>query len=366
MAKAPPEDAPEPDRREGAPHPREAAALFGHAGAEAEALDAIRSGRLHSGWLLAGPEGVGKASFAYRMAGTLLARRPGDPPPEALGLAPDHPDACLIRAGAHPRLFVLRRGLNDEGRLRAQIAVEDARRLGDFLHMSAPDGGQRAVIVDAADDLNPSSANAILKLLEEPPARTTLLLVAHQPARLLPTIRSRCRTVRFAPLGAPDLAAALRAVGVEPEDPGALAELAAGSVGAAVRLAEEGGLALYGEVARLAGTLPRLDRPAALRLAEGAAAKGDRLPLLLDLLDLLLSRLARAGVAGPPPEAAPGEAATLARLSPHDRAARAWAALQAGAGARARAARAVNLDPANLLLDMLLAIEDTAREAAAA
>ncbi len=361
------EPTPEPDRREGVPHPREASALFGHSEAQRQALDAIGSGKIHSGWLLAGPEGVGKATFAYRMAATLLARRPGDSPPATLGLPPNHTDARLLRAGSHPRLLVLKRGLDDRGNLRAVITVEEARRLRDFFALSAADGGHRVVLVDAADELNPNAANAILKLLEEPPARATLLLLAHQPARLLPTIRSRCRTLRLGPLGPADLAAALAALGLEDPDPVALAELAGGSPGRAVTLLGEGGFDLYRDLVALLSTLPNLDRPHAIRLADGAAGKATgRLGLLLDLLQLLLARLARAGLQGAPPEAAPGEAALLARLSPHDRAARAWAGIEAEGIARARRAAAVNLDPAALVLDMLLHIEDTARTAAAA
>ncbi|MBP1806364.1 DNA polymerase III subunit delta' [Rubellimicrobium aerolatum] len=366
MARAPASDAPapEPDRRDGAPHPRESTALFGHAAAEQDILAAIASGKLHSGWLLSGPEGIGKATLAYRMAATLLA---GDPSPATLGLPPDHPDARLLRSGAHPRLFVLRRGLDDRGNLRSVISVDEARRLRDFFGLSAADGGRRVVIVDAADELNPNAANAILKLLEEPPPRATLLLVAHQPARLLPTIRSRCRTLRLSPLKPSDLARALDAIGLATASPDRLAELASGSVGRAVTLEAGGGLDLYADLVALLATLPRLDRPRAIRLAESASARSEgRLDLLLDLLDLLLTRLARAGLQGPPPEAAPGESALLARLAPHDLAARAWADRQATASARARRGQAVNLDPAALLLDMLLQIEQTARTAAAA
>lgn len=373
MARAPPpeEPGPEPDRREGAPHPREAEALFGHEAAEREALAAIASGKLHSGWLLSGPQGIGKATLAYRMAATLLAAGHGAAPAR-LGLPPDHPEARLIRAGAHPRLFVLRRGPDDKGSLRTVITVEEARRLRDFFGLSAADGGRRVVIVDAADELNANAANAILKLLEEPPARATLLLVAHQPARLLPTIRSRCRTLRLSPLGPADLGRALAAIGRLDESVVAevpeLAELAGGSVGAAVRLADEDGLPLYGEILGLVAGSARMDRQEAIRLAESCAGKAAvRFELVLDLLDILLARLARAGLLGPPPvEAAKGEGALLARLSPHDRAARAWAERQAEASARARAGRAVNLDPAALVLDMLLEIERTARAAAAA
>ncbi|TNC74580.1 DNA polymerase III subunit delta' [Rubellimicrobium roseum] len=368
MARAPvDEPLPEPDRRDGAPHPREATALVGHDAAQRDILTALASGKVHSGWLLSGPEGVGKATLAYRMAATLLAHRPGDPAPSALGLPLDHPDARLLRAGAHPRLFVLRRGPDDKGNLRSVITVEEARKLRGFFGLSAADGGRRVVIVDAADEMNPNAANAILKLLEEPPAQATLLLIAHQPARLLPTIRSRCRTLRLSPLGAGDLGHAMDAIGLSTDSPEALAELAAGSVGNAVRLAHAGGLDLYAELVALLNTLPRLDRPRAIRLAESAAGRAEgRFDLLLDLLDLLLTRLARTGLQGPPTEAAPGEAALLQRLAPHDLAARAWADRQALASARARQGKAVNLDPAALLIDMLLQIEQTARTAAAA
>ncbi|WP_210526941.1 DNA polymerase III subunit delta' [Rubellimicrobium arenae] len=369
MARAPASDEPlpEPDRRDGAPHPRDATAVFGHAAAENDILAALGSGKMHSGWLFTGPEGIGKATLAYRMAGTLLAQRPGDPLPAHLGLPPEHPDARLIRAGAHPRLFVLRRGIDDRGNLRSVITVEEARKLRDFFGLSAADGGRRVVIVDPADELNPNAANAILKLLEEPPARATLILVAHQPARLLPTIRSRCRLLRLSPLGAEDLGRAMEAIGLATDAPGPLAELAGGSVGNAVRLVADGGLELYGDLVGLLSGIPRMDRSRAIRLAESCAGRAEgRFGLLVDLLDLLLTRMARAGLQGPPPEAAPGEATLLARMAPHDRAARAWAERQATASARARQGRAVNLDPAALVLDMLLQIEQTARTAAAA
>lgn len=361
MAEETPDEAHWPDRREGAPHPREALALFGQEAAEREAL--LAWDRLPAGWLLAGPEGVGKATLAYRLAGSLLA---GGPRPVALGLPPEHPDARLVRAGAHPRLLVVRRSPDDKGRLRTQITVEDARRLGPFLGLSAADGGRRVVLVDASDDLNPSAANALLKLLEEPPARAHLLLVAHRPARLLPTIRSRCRVLRLQPLAPPDLGRALAAIGLEGGGE-ALAELAGGSVGRAVDLLAGGGLEVAAEIVALLTTLPRLDRAGALRLAESCAGRGAeaRLSLVLDLLDALLARLARAGLGlRPAAEAAPGEAALHARLAPSPAAARLWAEAQGRAVPAARAGRGVNLDPAALLLDTLLQIEDAARRAA--
>lgn len=374
MARSSTPDADDPDlaadRRAGALHPRDTPALFGQSAAEAAFLDAANAGRLHSGWLLTGPPGIGKATLAYRIAAHLLARpAPGglfDPgPATSLALAPDHADLRLIRAGAHPRLHVLRRGLNDKGdRLQSVISVDAVRAVKRFFHMSAADGGARVVIVDAADEMNVAAANALLKELEEPPANTVLLLVAHQPSRLLPTIRSRCRTLRLATLDAGDMAQALAQQGVTVDAPDALAALAQGSVGDAMRLTQAMGLALYADLVKLFTPLPVIDRPALLKLGEACAARGadEHFRLVLDLLDLFLTRAARAGVHGPPDvQAAPGEALLLARLSPHDRAARAWATCQQDISARLRRARAVNLDPAALILTAGLDIEATAR-----
>ncbi|MFP4275020.1 MAG: DNA polymerase III subunit delta', partial [Paracoccaceae bacterium] len=237
---------PEPDRIEGAPHPRETPRLFGQGLAQEAFLEAFAAGRMHHGWLLTGPRGVGKATLAWQVARFLLAQpQEGQgaglfgaaPGADSLDLAPEHPVARRVAAGSEPGLFVLRRGPNDKGNaLSAQIRVDEVRRLKSFFSLSATEGGRRVAIVDAADEMNPSAANALLKLLEEPPARSTLLLVAHQPARLLPTIRSRCRELRLKPLAPAELAAALDQAGLAPEgDVAALSELSGGSVGAAVR-----------------------------------------------------------------------------------------------------------------------------------
>ncbi|ROU00329.1 DNA polymerase III subunit delta' [Histidinibacterium lentulum] len=376
---ADPADLPEPDRLPGAPHPRDTPRLYGQAAAEAAFLEAFASGRLHSGWLISGPRGVGKATLAWKIA-TFLVAQPAatgeaglfgaPPPPESLAIPPDHPDARLVAAGAHPRLHLVRRGPNDRGdRLSAEIRADVVRGMKKFFHLSATDGGRRAVIVDAADEMNVSAANALLKDLEEPPALTTLLLVAHRPSRLLPTIRSRCRELRLGPLEAADLGAALAQAGVDLAETDALAVLSGGSVGEAIRLAQGDGLSLYADLVKLVSGAPRMDRTVAIRLAEACVgAKNEaRYDMTLDLLDRLIARLARAGVAGPPEvQGAPGEARLAARLAPDARAARAWADLGQRLTERSRRGRAVNLDPASLVLDMLLKIEETARAVATA
>jgi DNA polymerase III subunit delta' len=215
------------------------------------------------------------------------------------------------------------------------------------------------------DEMNPAAANALLKLLEEPPPNVTLFLIAHQPARLLPTIRSRCRELRLTPLAPQDLADALTQAGgdIAPEDRTALAELSGGSVGEAFRLTNLDGLKLYAAITRLFSTLPRLDRPQALALADLAGARGaaETFDLIVTLIDLFLARLARHGATGQtPPEAARNEAELIARLAPTAHSARAWAELAQTLSARARRGKAVNLDPAALLMDMLLKVDETA------
>ncbi len=366
------DDIPEPDRVEGAPHPRHTARLIGQETAEAAFLAAFNGTRLHHGWLITGPRGVGKATLAWKIARFLLATPDDDggmfapPPPAALDIADDHPVARRIAALSEPRLFLLRRPWDaDRKRLKQDITVDEVRKMKSFFTLSAADGGRRVAIIDSIDEMNASAANALLKLLEEPPARVTLLMISHQPARLLPTIRSRVRSLRVGALSAGALADALTAAGgeVAPEDRAALAELAGGSVGEAFRMTNLDGLKLYQALIRLMAGLPRLDRPRALALAEAGAGRGAeaQFDLIVTLIDLFLARLARAGTQGQlPPEAAPGEAALIARLAPGPGPARAWADLAQHLGLRARRGKAVNLDPSALLLDMVLQTEAAA------
>lgn len=372
---------PEPDRIPGAPHPRQTQSLFGQEKAEAAFLRAFNSGRLHHAWMLTGPKGVGKATLAWQIARFLLEQPPEDlaDSPSLLG-APERPHslksdpesaiARRMRALAEPRLYLLRRSANDKATALSQfITVDEVRKMKSFFALSAADGGRRVAIVDSIDDMNTAAANALLKLLEEPPAGATFLLISHQPAKLLPTIRSRCRDLRLDALDPQALSDALTQAGgeVEPDAREALAELSAGSVGEAFSLSTMDGLTHYANLVKLIGTAPRLDRPRALALAEAAAAKGaeDRFTMTLGQIDLFLTRLARAAaLRQTPPEAAPGEADLFARLAPNTWSALLWADLAQTLTLRARRGRAVNLDPAALLMDTLLRIDATAGQLA--
>lgn len=206
-------------------------ALVGHDAAAGALMAAIRSGRLHHAWLLAGPEGVGKGEFARAAALRLLAETPGggeDLP--GLDVPEGHQAAALFRAGSHPDFMLLDRQPRPKGEeLARSIGIDQVRGLQRLFATAASFSRHRVVVIDAVDDLERAAANALLKSLEEPPAGAVFLLVSHAPGRLLPTIRSRCRLLRFQPLDDAAMAQALHA---------ALPDAAAAEVAALVRVGE--------------------------------------------------------------------------------------------------------------------------------
>lgn len=277
----------EPDRLPNAPHPRETLSLVGHAARERTFLDALASGRMHHAWLLGGPEGIGKASFAYRAARFLLAA--GDPQTRAarsadLSMPENDPATRRVMAQSHPDLHVLRRIPKPDGKsYTSNIPVDSIRRVIDRFGSSAAEGGWRVCIVDSAEDMERSAANALLKLLEEPPPRALFLIVAHAPGRMLPTIRSRCRLLTFDPLAEADVAEAGR-LALErmemPFDDSALrraASLSEGSVRRALTYVDPETLALVEAVRARLDALPQIDLTALMALAEDVAGKaGER------------------------------------------------------------------------------------------
>jgi DNA polymerase-3 subunit delta' len=267
------------------PHPRATTAWFGHEQAERTLLEAYRGGRMPHAWLIGGPPGIGKATLAYRTARFVLAH----PDPNAstvlsaasLALPPDHRIARLVASQGHPDLLVLERRPGESGALRTVIAVEDVRKLVTFLGSTAGEAGWRVVVIDSADELNPAGANSLLKLLEEPPARSLFLIVSHAPGRLLATIRSRCRRISMRPLAPADVArAAAAALGHRPDDAAVqkAAAAAEGSIARAIALMGGPLLAVRGRVVDLLGRLPATD-PRDLHALGESLERADRIVL---------------------------------------------------------------------------------------
>jgi DNA polymerase-3 subunit delta' len=274
-------------------HPREASVLFGHAEAEQALLESYRQGRIPHAWLIGGPPGIGKATLAYRLARFVLAH----PDPQAiavqeatsLAVDPDNRIARRIAAQAQADLLVLERTINETtGKLYTVIRVDDVRRSVSFFGSTPSEGGWRIAIVDAVDDLQREGANALLKVLEEPPARTLLLLVSHAPGRELPTIRSRCRRLLLRPLSPADVARAIAASSGRNADDADVKQAAAaadGSVARALRLLDGPALALRQRVLELFAQLPNPD-PRALH-ALGDALGGSEPQTLAAFMDMV-------------------------------------------------------------------------------
>lgn len=248
------------------------------------------SRRLHHAWLLAGPKGVGKATFARAAARRVLAEAAG-PPVELPGLETpaDHPTAKLLAAGSHPDFRLLERLERPTGGLARNISVDQVRSLGDLLSVTPSMSPWRAIVIDAADDLEASAANALLKMLEEPPPNTLFFLVSHAPGRLLPTIRSRCRRLDFGRLGG-DAMTSLLSRYLPTENPERLIEFANGSIGRARAIAELDLAPLESEaLAILRRGDPDNSRRSKLATALGAKAAAERYAAFLELIPGLVA-----------------------------------------------------------------------------
>ncbi|MDH5188098.1 MAG: DNA polymerase III subunit delta' [Rhodospirillaceae bacterium] len=287
------------------PRPRKNPFLTGHDDAEKKLLESFNSGRMHHAWLISGPRGIGKATLAYRFARHILSHGEGvnnqpivAPPDLGAGLfgAEDVPEENLpqtdngplylgentpvfqrVASGGHADLFSIERRHDEKsGKLKTVIGVDDVRGIGHFLSMTPAEGGWRVVVVDAVDEMNPNAANALLKVLEEPPSRAILLLVCHNSANLLPTIRSRCTKMAMRPLNQSTVISLIEkyAPDLNSGDARHLAQLCDGSIGRALNLAEAGGLDLWKETRNLLSSLPGVDVRALHSLAEKVSRAG--------------------------------------------------------------------------------------------
>ncbi len=332
----------------GVPHPRHTTALFGHADAEAAILESYRGGRVPHAWLIGGLAGIGKATLAYRFARFALAYP--DPAADAvrnarsLAIEPEHPIARRVAAQGHPDLLVLERTIGDTGKLRSVIAVDQVRKIVPFFGSTAGEGGWRIVIVDAVDELNSEGENALLKLLEEPPARSLLLLVTHTPGRVRATLRSRCRRLALRPLEADDVArAAATALATSEDELRDAARAADGSVARAIALLDGDALKFRERVQALLAKLPAVDARALHALGD-AMGGADQTAFggFVDTLNDWMSARLRNG---------PQDAAHLARV------AEAWQRINRAAAE----AEEYNLDRKPVIFDAFGALAEATR-----
>ncbi|MCC6981785.1 MAG: DNA polymerase III subunit delta' [Bauldia sp.] len=287
------------DAIDGWPHPSEQTAWLGGLRPEQALRTAYLGGRMHHAWLIGGAKGTGKATLAYRFARFALAYPEGRAPEgEGLGIPGDHPAFRKIAAGSHPNLLTLERDWDEKNkRYKTEISVENVRRTVGFFGSTPGESGWRIAIVDPADDLNPNSANALLKMLEEPPPRALFLVLANVPGKLLPTIRSRCVKLDLDPIPEAEIASALKGAGEEgsEEEIRLAAALSQGSLRRAIMLLRGGGAGLYGQMTGILSRLPDLDveRLHAFADAVGAPRRDDAYTLFLDLFFAWLGRRVR-------------------------------------------------------------------------
>ncbi|HUN51927.1 MAG TPA: DNA polymerase III subunit delta' [Candidatus Sulfotelmatobacter sp.] len=355
-------------------HPRSTIGLTGHDEAEHTLLEAWNAGRLPHAWLIGGLRGVGKATLAYRFARFVLDA--GSPatgslfgaaaPPAGLDIDTGSPLFHRIAAGGHADLLTVELTVNEKtGRQRSEIPAEDVRRIVDFFRLTAAEGGYRVCIVDAVDEMNRYGANALLKILEEPPPRSLLLLVSHAPEGLLPTIRSRCRRLTLKPLGEAALTSivAERLPDLPPAERQALVGLAEGSPGRALSLAASGGVQLYHDLIQLLARLPDLDVGQMHAFGEHLARRENAAAYQVwtDLFAWWLARLARSAAgAGSPAEIVAGEGALLQRLG-RGRNLDRWAEVWEKVARLFERADSVSLDRKQIVLNALFAVGRAAR-----
>ncbi|MDJ0683473.1 MAG: DNA polymerase III subunit delta' [Alphaproteobacteria bacterium] len=349
--------------------------LYGHAEAETRVLTAWNAERFPHAWLIGGARGIGKATLAYRIARFVLkygasteggvASEPGldmfgaplHAAPASLDVSADDPVFRRIAARGHSDFRLLAKPED-----KTTIPVDDLRKVLDFAYQTAAEGGWKAILIDAADDLNASGANALLKCLEEPPAQTVFLLVAHQPGRLLPTIRSRCRALPLRPMAPEAVMAILRTE--LPDSPEAdlalLAALTEGRPGRALAYAEHSAVDFARALAALFETPAGFDFEKVSGLSDILAKKGaeDAYQTFRDLLDAFLQRIIKAGATGRAPrDVAPGDGAIVARAAQALRAGRWIEAREAALSLLDRAGPPANLGKKHVLLSAFITLE---------
>lgn len=266
-------------------HPRENPDFFGHEDVLAILYSSFTGGKIPGAWLFSGPRGIGKATLAYRFARFMLYNSnitndglfAAKLPQKDLSIPGASPVFAKVSIGSHPDLLVLEAGSDDSSSVSGDILVDDARKIGNFLHLTSSETPYRIVIVDSIDDMNSNAANSILKLLEEPPLNAMFILISHSPGRLLPTIRSRCRHVKMREMAANDALKVLQNISPDiSDDTGiSLIELASGSAGIAYDLHINKGIEIYSSIIGILSSLPKLDIVATQKLGESVSGKNN-------------------------------------------------------------------------------------------
>ncbi|MBI3440361.1 MAG: DNA polymerase III subunit delta' [Proteobacteria bacterium] len=256
--------------------PRRNPDFLGHDAIEKSLLRDYLAGRMPHALVLAGMPGIGKATLAFRLARFLLSQSDGGlfgaaAPPASLRVAPERPVFRRVASSGHVDLLTVEREFDEKkGRLKTEISVEAVRRIHPFLRMTAAENGWRVVIIDSAEYLNASSQNALLKILEEPPSKSILILTTSQPGSFLPTIRSRCQMVHMEPLAEEVIGTLLdkMAPGLGESEKISLSRLAQGSIGKALQFHQDGGIVLYRQLLEVVTTMPELNMVKVHELAE--------------------------------------------------------------------------------------------------
>jgi DNA polymerase-3 subunit delta' len=349
-------------------HPKHSYSLYGHDSAQAEILAHITGNTLGQSWLITGPKGIGKATFAFHLSRFMLKGEFGGGlfagSPDTLAVAKDDPTCMRIASGGHADFLYVERQYSDAAQTKkyTAIRVDDVRAVGAFLSKTAAEGGWRVVVIDAADEMNRNAANAILKVLEEPPPHALMLLVAHNPARLLPTIRSRCRQLSLKPLSSDIIARILheKIEHLSEDESHILQQLADGSAGRAISMHQQGGLAVFEQVMDALAAIKSGDNCATFAIAGELAHTQETFSLATTLilwwLGAAVTGLLRAWQGMHMPEAAKAHAMAILPHAPPQ----AWSQLWQDINALLQKTDSVNLDKQHVLHTILMQIQQTA------
>ena len=307
--------------------PRNNFTLFGHELAQGEICNALTNGRLHHAWLFSGLKGVGKATLAFRMArymlrycrpinfATSLVDEQRDDPIENLEVGKDDQVFAEVSSGCHPQLLYIEKGFTEKGQPRAEITIDQIRKVAKFFQFTSTHGDWRIVIIDGAEEMNHNAENALLKIIEEPPKFSLIILISHSLGKLLQTTRSRCRILNLKPLASEHVGALLRLC--HPELPNydltRLTMLGDGSPGRAIQLADGHGLELYNEIRDLFMSFPNFDDILLSNFINKFARKdtNNLFATAINLICWWIENIIITGARGSVPDYIPGEEAEL-------------------------------------------------------